>query len=45
MVRSTCLGDRARFDATIAGFVRSDRHERLFDATVRAVALLQACPA
>ncbi|MBF5090592.1 MULTISPECIES: hypothetical protein [unclassified Novosphingobium] len=45
LVRSTGLGDRARFDATIAGFVRSDRHERLFDATVRAVALLQACPA
>lgn len=45
LVRSTCLGDRARFDATIAGFVRSDRHDRLFDATVRAVALLQACPA
>ena len=33
-------GDRAGFSAVLEGFVRSSRHDSLFDATVRALALL-----
>ncbi|MEP7221665.1 MAG: hypothetical protein ABI673_03245 [Novosphingobium sp.] len=35
------FGDRERFSATIEGFVRSDRHDQLFDRTVRAIASIQ----
>jgi hypothetical protein len=40
MVRAGLGGDRRAFDAALMGFVRRDRHEDLFDATVQAVALL-----
>lgn len=45
LVRSAAAGSRASFDAAVSGFVRSDRHERLFDVTVQAVAALQGSSA
>jgi len=42
MVRSASAGDRDGFGAVICGFIRPDRHDRLYDATLRAVALLAA---
>jgi hypothetical protein len=41
MARAALGGDRRAFDASLEGFVRRDRHERLFDATVRTVVLLE----
>lgn len=41
LVRHAAAGRREAFCAEIAGFVRAERHERLFDAAVQAVALLQ----
>lgn len=40
MARSALAGDRAGFAAVLDGLVRLGRQERLFDATVRALALL-----
>ena len=40
IARSARAGDRASFSAVLDGFVRASRHERLFDATVRALVLL-----
>jgi hypothetical protein len=45
MVRAALAGDRRAFDAALAGFVRGDRHENLFDATVQAVVLLDGAVA
>ena len=42
MVRQAATGNRADFSASLEGFVRKERHERLYTGTVRAVALLQA---
>lgn len=42
MARAAETCDRAGFEAALAGFVRTDRHEPLFDASLRAVAALQA---
>lgn len=42
MARATATGDRAAFSALLDGFVRTSRHDRLFDATVRALAALSA---
>lgn len=38
--RATRSGNREAFTAAIAGFVRADRHEALYNATIHAVALL-----
>ena len=40
MARAAAAGDRAGFSALLEGFVRTSRHDRLFDATVRALAAL-----
>lgn len=40
MVRAAARGDRDSFGAALAGFVRADRHEALWNACVHAVALL-----
>lgn len=40
MARAASAGDRAGFAALLDGFVRTSRHDRLFDATVRALAAL-----
>lgn len=40
MVRAATAADRARFANAIAGFVRADRHNALYEATLHAVALL-----
>ena len=40
MARSARAADRAGFRAVLDGFIRLSRHDRLFDATVRALALL-----
>lgn len=45
MVRAALGGDRRAFDAALTGFVRADRHETLFDATVQAVVLLEGATA
>lgn len=45
MVRAALGGDRQAFDAALSGFVRADRHEALFDATVQAVVLLEGAVA
>ncbi|MCA1660882.1 MAG: hypothetical protein LC648_01445 [Novosphingobium sp.] len=42
MARAAAAGDRAGFSALLDGFVRTSRHDRLFDATVRALAALAA---
>jgi len=42
MARAAAAGDRAGFSALLDGFVRASRHDRLFDATVRALAALSA---
>lgn len=42
MARCARGGDRAAFSAVLEGFVRTSRHDNLFDATVRALALLPA---
>jgi len=42
MARAAENCDRAGFEAALAGYVRTDRHEVLFDAALRAVAALQA---
>jgi hypothetical protein len=44
MVRATLDRDREAFDQTLNGFVRTNRHATLFDATVHAVALLLQRP-
>ena len=41
LVRAAAHADRHRFGRAIAGFVRAERHECLFAATVVAVAALQ----
>jgi hypothetical protein len=35
-------GDRTAFSAVLDGFVRTSRHDNLFDATVRALAMIPA---
>ena len=40
MARAGLVGDRAGFSHTIAGLVRPDRHEPLYDATVSALAAI-----
>lgn len=45
MARAATAGDRAGFSALLDGFVRSSRHDRLFDATVRALAALASVSA
>ena len=40
MARAAAAGDRAGFSALLDGFVRASRHDRLFDATVLALAAL-----
>jgi len=40
MVRHALGADRRGFDATLAGFVRTERHEALFASTQHAAALL-----
>jgi hypothetical protein len=42
MARSALARDRAGFEQALHGFVRSDRHDVLFAATVEAVAALQS---
>ena len=42
MVRAACRADRTGFGDEIAGFVRDERHDALYEATVHAAALLQA---
>ena len=42
MARAAGAGDRTGFSALLDGFVRASRHDRLFDATVRALAALSA---
>jgi hypothetical protein len=42
MARAALAADRGAFTRAVTGFVRADRHERLFALTVEAVALLQA---
>lgn len=42
MARAATAGDSAAFGRAITGFVRADRHDRLFEASVRAVAALQS---
>ena len=42
MARAAAAGDRAGFSELLDGFVRTSRHDRLFDATVRALAALAA---
>ncbi len=38
--RAAFNGKREDFSAEVAGFVRADRHEALYNATIHAVALL-----
>ena len=45
MARTATAGDRDGFSRILDGFVRADRHERLFAATLDAVAALQPRPA
>jgi hypothetical protein len=45
MLRCAGRGERGGFGEALAGFVRADRHERLYDASVRAAALLEAANA
>lgn len=45
MARSAIAADRAGFGAALAGFVRQERHERLYAAMVHAAALLGAANA
>ena|SRR5687767_13665928 len=40
MARAAGAGDREGFSELLDGFVRTSRHDRLFDATVRALAAL-----
>ncbi|MCX7284699.1 MAG: hypothetical protein NTX28_11775 [Novosphingobium sp.] len=40
LVRASRAGNRDAFTAAIAGFVRADRHEALYNATTHAMALL-----
>ncbi len=40
LVRHALAADRARFSGIVDGFVRTDRHGALYEATVHAVALL-----
>ena len=40
MARAGLAGDRAAFSRTIAGLIRPDRHEPLYDATVGALAAI-----
>lgn len=42
MARHALAADRPAFSAELEGFVRADRHERLYAGTVRAGAMLQA---
>ncbi len=42
MARCARGGDRAGFSAVLDGFVRTSRHDNLYDATVRALALVPA---
>lgn len=42
MVRHAARADRAAFGRELAGFVREDRHEALWNACLHAVALLTA---
>lgn len=41
LVRAAATGNREAFKQTLDGFVRADRHERLFADLVRAVAAVQ----
>lgn len=45
MLRTAGRGDRDGFGSALVGFVRAERHEGLYDASVRAVALLEAANA
>ncbi|HQS69478.1 MAG: hypothetical protein B7Y36_07010 [Novosphingobium sp. 28-62-57] len=40
LARTTRAGNRDAFTAAMAGFVRAERHEALYNATIHAVALL-----
>lgn len=40
LARAAFNGKREDFSAEVAGFVRADRHEALYNATIHAVALL-----
>ncbi len=40
LARATRAGNREAFTSVIAGFVRADRHEALYNATIHAVALM-----
>lgn len=40
LARSAQAGNRAAFTDAITGFVRSDRHDALYNATIHAVALI-----
>ncbi len=44
MTRAARAADRAGFCAVLDGFVRADRHDALFDATVAAIAAVEAAP-
>ena len=45
MVRAALIGNRAGFAMSVEGFVRADRHDALYEATLHAVALLQSANA
>ena len=42
LVRSALRGDRAGFAGVLDGFIRADRHDRLFDAVAFAATTLEA---
>lgn len=42
MIRTAAARDRAAFGRVIAGFVRADRHDTLFEACIKTVAALPA---
>ena len=44
MAIAAAAGNRAAFAAALDGFVRPQRHERLFDAAIRAVCALDGLP-
>jgi len=45
MLRTAACGDRDGFGEVLAGFVRRSRHERLYNAALKAVATLKAASA